>query len=82
MPFMAQFTDAEQSSFAKIGSGQTEGKLRSYHATGRDDISAGKLPVTIYSLNYTRGGGGLPPQPMNNYDMVKSPGEKTAFLSI
>lgn len=34
----------------------------------------GKLPVTIYSLNYTRGGGGLPPQPMDNYDMVKSPG--------
>ena len=36
--------------------------------------SWGKLPVTIYSHNYTTGGGGLPAQPMDNYDMVASPG--------
>ena len=35
----------------------------------------GKLPVTMYSLNFTRGGGGLPAQPMQQYDMVASPGE-------
>merc|ERR1712166_212585 len=34
----------------------------------------GKLPVTIYSLNYTHGGEGLPAQPMAQYDMVASPG--------
>ena len=33
----------------------------------------GKLPVTIYSHNYTTGAGGLPAQDMNNYDMVKAP---------
>ena len=33
----------------------------------------GKLPVTIYSHNYTTGGDGLPAQPMQNYDMVSSP---------
>ena len=36
--------------------------------------SWGKLPVTIYSHNYTTGGGGLPAQPMDSYDMVASPG--------
>jgi hypothetical protein len=34
----------------------------------------GKLPVTIYSHNYTTGAGDLPAQLMQNYDMVKSPG--------
>ena len=34
----------------------------------------GKLPVTIYSHNYTTGEGNLPAQSMQNYDMVKSPG--------
>jgi beta-glucosidase len=34
----------------------------------------GKLPVTIYSHNYTTGEGDLPAQSMQNYDMVKSPG--------
>jgi len=34
----------------------------------------GKLPVTIYSHNYTTGAGGLPAQRMDNYDMVKAPG--------
>jgi hypothetical protein len=34
----------------------------------------GKLPVTYYSHNYSQGGGGLPPQPMNQYSMAASPG--------
>ena len=32
----------------------------------------GKLPVTIYSLNYTHGGGGLPAQPMAQYGTLCS----------
>jgi beta-glucosidase len=38
----------------------------------------GKLPVTIYSHDYTTGAGSLPAQPMDNYDMVKSPGRTCA----
>ena len=34
----------------------------------------GKLPVTLYSHNYTTGAGDLPAQSMQNYDMVRSPG--------
>jgi len=39
-------------------------------------IAEGKLPVTLYGIDYTRGGGpkGLPEQTVHNYGMTNSPG--------